>query len=58
MSNYSEYDFEDLDPDEFLDESELFDIEDYVIPCNACFGTGQDRELDSDCLVCYGDGVV
>lgn len=26
--------------------------------CHACFGTGMDRILDSDCLECFGDGVI
>lgn len=26
--------------------------------CHACFGTGLDREWDSDCLECYGDGTL
>lgn len=49
------------DSDEYFDdESEL--LENYEFeetqPCSACFGTGLDRELDSDCLTCWGDGVV
>jgi hypothetical protein len=40
------------------------DLEDYLeyeeplTKCNACFGTGLDRNDDVDCLVCWGDGVV
>lgn len=26
--------------------------------CQACYGTGLDRELDADCLECWGDGWV
>jgi len=26
--------------------------------CHACFGTGLDRDWDSDCLECFGDGVL
>lgn len=26
--------------------------------CHACFGTGLDRDWDSDCLECYGDGTL
>lgn len=26
--------------------------------CQACYGTGQDRDFDADCIVCYGEGFV
>jgi len=26
--------------------------------CNACFGTGMDRDLDVDCMKCYGYGFL
>jgi hypothetical protein len=52
---------EEYDTDEFFeDESEFledYEFEDFK-PCPACFGTGLDRELDADCLDCWGDGVV
>lgn len=28
------------------------------IKCNACFGTGQDRYEDVDCMTCYGYGEI
>lgn len=40
---------------EFLED---FELEDHFKPCAACFGTGLDRELDADCLTCWGEGVV
>lgn len=47
---------------EFDMEEPPFDLwepePDEVVECHACFGTGLDRELDSDCLRCYGDGVI
>jgi hypothetical protein len=52
---YGEIDTNELEIDlEFTDE----DSEGYSTTCNACFGTGLDRELDADCLVCWGDGFV
>jgi hypothetical protein len=44
------------DDTEFLEEYEFED--EPTQACPACFGTGLDRELDSDCLNCWGDGVV
>ncbi len=60
MSNYLDYEPDVFYPEEFEEEDllETYDYEDHLIPCNACFGTGLDRELDSDCLTCWGDGVV
>lgn len=59
-SNYETSELDDLDSEELYDDSEF--LEDYEFedlkPCPACFGTGLDRELDSDCLTCWGDGVV
>lgn len=51
----------DYDSEDFEDESEFleeYEFDDLMKPCKACFGTGLDRELDSDCLTCWGDGVV
>jgi len=52
---------EEYDTDEFFEDESDF-LEDYEFedskPCPACFGTGLDRELDADCLDCWGDGVV
>lgn len=61
MSNYASYESDVFYPEEFSDEEleEVYDYDDEPIkPCPACFGTGLDRELDSDCLDCWGDGVV
>jgi hypothetical protein len=53
---------EEYDTDEFFeDESEFlrhYEFDDFLKPCPGCFGTGLDRELDSDCLTCWGEGVV
>jgi hypothetical protein len=66
MSNSEQEIFDVYYPDEFdgLDE-EIYDYYEAEIPedeigkpCPACFGTGLDRELDSDCLTCWGDGVL
>jgi hypothetical protein len=56
VTEIEEYDSYDLccDEDEFLSDYEFEETQ----PCPACFGTGLDRELDSDCLNCWGDGVV
>ena len=52
---------EEYDTDEYFEDESDF-LENYEFeetqPCPACFGTGLDRELDSDCLNCWGDGVV
>lgn len=65
MSNYVSYEPDVFYPDEFEDEDLETVYDDYEldyiyieIKCPACFGSGLDRELDSDCLKCYGDGVV
>lgn len=42
---YEDFDLLEYDDEEFLD-----------VTCSACFGTGLDRELDADCLVCWGEG--
>lgn len=61
MTNSFDQEIDDLDYADFEDESdflESYEFEDYLKPCPGCFGTGLDRELDSDCLTCWGDGVV
>jgi hypothetical protein len=63
-SNYVLAQIEEHDSDDYngmcCNEEEF--LEDYEFeetqPCHACFGTGLDRELDSDCLTCWGDGVL
>lgn len=42
---------------EFLEEFE-FEEDETFTKCNACFGYGMDRNVDADCLVCYGEGYV
>lgn len=52
--------------EEFYDES--FDyVETYFVEesdeegnrkCSSCFGTGLDRNVDADCMTCWGDGFV
>lgn len=37
------------------DEEEL---EELATTCNACYGTGQDRHVDADCMVCWGEGSI
>lgn len=52
---------EEYDSEEFEDETEFleeYEFDDFLKPCASCFGTGMDRELDADCLTCWGDGVV
>jgi len=34
------------------------EMEEHATECHACFGTGLDRKLDADCLVCWGDGSI
>lgn len=46
---------EDSDPDEY---DFLGNPIEPGQECHYCFGTGLDREWDSDCLECFGDGVV
>lgn len=61
MINSSEVEIVDYDSEDFEDESEFleeYEFDDLMKPCPACFGTGLDRELDSDCMNCWGDGVV
>ena len=53
---------EEYDTDEYFDDEseflENYEFEDFFKPCAACFGSGLDRELDADCLTCWGEGVV
>lgn len=48
VNNVLDEDFDD--PIEYLEES--------ATQCNACYGTGLDRKLDADCLVCWGEGSI
>ena len=62
-SNYvtPEIDEDDYDEDfvvDTFDSQYLGELYEEGTPCHACFGTGLDRELDSDCLTCWGDGVL
>lgn len=41
--------------DTYLDWTDP-DNQDNLTKCNACFGTGMDREWDADCIICFGDG--
>lgn len=61
MINSSTVENEDYDSEDFEDESEFleeYEFDEHMKPCPACFGTGLDRELDSDCMNCWGEGVV
>lgn len=61
MINSSTVETDEYDSEDFEDESEFleeYEFDDLMKPCPACFGTGLDRELDSDCMNCWGDGVV
>jgi hypothetical protein len=65
MTNYSDVETVDYDSEEFDDfVTDTFELQflgelhSEGTPCHACFGTGLDRELDADCLTCWGDGVV
>lgn len=57
---YDEIEADEVDLFYFDEESDF--IRDYefdeTTECHACFGTGIDRELDSDCLICYGYGDI
>lgn len=33
-------------------------LEEEATTCNACYGTGLDRKLDADCIVCWGEGTI
>lgn len=33
-------------------------LEEHATTCNACYGTGMDRELDADCIECWGEGSI
>lgn len=37
--------------------SEWYEVEEGQ-KCQACYGTGMDRDYDTDCLSCYGEGYV
>jgi hypothetical protein len=50
-------DWADPDNEDILFAYEA-DPNEYMTTCNACFGTGLDRVLDADCLVCWGEGMV
>jgi hypothetical protein len=59
-----EFDIDEYSDDELDFVTETFELQ-YLgelygegKPCAACFGTGLDRELDADCLTCWGEGVV
>lgn len=32
--------------------------EDDTRECHACYGTGMDEYEDTDCMICWGDGVL
>lgn len=34
------------------------EMEELATTCNACFGTGLDRHVDADCMVCWGEGSI
>jgi hypothetical protein len=54
-----EFDEEDVDWDYQDDiEPEWFDTEPEGFRCQACYGSGLDREYDTDCIVCFGEGYV
>lgn len=40
------------------DEEYEYYLEEFATTCNACFGTGLDRKLDADCMVCWGEGSI
>lgn len=48
--------------DEFFDYVETYSVDDEDEgddrKCSACFGTGLDRNVDADCMTCWGDGYI
>ncbi len=41
-----------------LELSELGELEEHATECHACYGTGLDRHVDADCMVCWGEGSI
>jgi len=37
--------------------AEWYDIEEGQ-KCQSCYGTGMDRDYDTDCMICFGEGYV
>jgi len=33
-------------------------LEEHATECHACYGTGLDRHVDADCMVCWGEGSI
>ncbi len=58
MSNYKHHSnvVNNVLDDDLNDVAEY--LEEEATICNACFGTGLDRKLDADCLVCWGEGSI
>jgi hypothetical protein len=54
MSNYRHH--SDVVNDVFSIGEEV--LEEHATECHACYGTGQDRKLDADCLECWGEGSI
>lgn len=49
----------DYDRDDYENWTlEWYEQEPEGVRCQACYGTGQDNEFDSDCMVCFGEGYV
>lgn len=34
------------------------ELEEHATECHACYGTGLDRHVDADCMVCWGEGSI
>ena len=58
MSNYKHHSevVNNVLDDDLNDVAEY--LEEVATTCNACYGTGLDRKLDADCIVCWGEGSI
>lgn len=56
MSNYRHH--SDVVNDVLDTEDDELYLEEHATTCNACYGTGLDRKLDADCIVCWGEGSI
>lgn len=52
MSNYRHHSdvVNNIIDDDYMEEA--------ATTCHACYGTGLDRHVDADCMVCWGEGSL